>query len=298
MTSLPTKTLEPTFIPTFANTLAPTQTQTQEPISIASIAPVSQPGSETEKIRQADGMPIIYIPAGNFTMGSENYYDNEKPVHDVYLDAYWIDKFEVTNAQYQMCVNVDKCVAPKKSRSFTRDHYYDDPNYAHFPVMYVTWFNAQDYCEWAGGRLPTEAEWEKAARGDTVTRVYPWGGALDGGKANYCDRNCESDKKDPNVNDGYGDTAPIGNYPEGASPFGAMDMAGNVWEWVADWYGAEYYSRQTTWSNPTGPTSGEDRVIRGGSWINTAIIMRVSNRYSYSSDTTYSSIGFRCVASP
>jgi serine/threonine-protein kinase len=248
--------------------------------------------------REKDGMEQVYVPSGSFMMGSFNGDSHEQPAHEVYLDGYWIDKFEVTNAQYEKCVDEGKCETPFKNATFTRASYFGTAIYANYPVVYVSWAKAKAYCEWAGGRLPTEAEWEKAARGNTDTRVYPWGGALDGGKANYCDRNCESDKKDQNVNDGYADTAPIGYYPGGASPFGVMDMAGNVWEWVADWYGAEYYSRQTTWSNPTGPTSGEDRVIRGGSWINTAIIMRVSNRYSYSSDTTYSSIGFRCVTSP
>ena len=223
---------------------------------------------------------------------------NEHPQHTVYLDDYYIDKYEVTNARYQACVDAGSCNAPRESSSYTRDRYFRNPEYADYPVIQVTWFQAEAFCAWEGGRLPTEAEWEKAARG-TDGRMYPWGNEFDGSKLNYCDANCKFGWRDAAYNDGYADTAPVGSYPSGASPYGVMDMAGNVWEWVNDWYGEDYYSQSPS-TNPQGPETGTFRVVRGGSWFNYVVgyDARSTFRYNDSPDDWDNGYGFRCVRQP
>lgn len=215
--------------------------------------------------------PMVFVPPGEFIMG-----DNT-----VYLDSFWIDKTEVTNAMYARCVQSGLCSAPGTNSSRTRDSYFGNPEFNNYPVVFVTWMDADKYCVWSGGRLPSEAEWEKAARG-TDGRQYPWGDA------------------DPLGSDGLlnfqaQDTTQVGIFPNGASPYGALDMAGNVSEWVADWLDPDYYSHPPP-SNPSGPGSGQYRVWRGGSWANTSPErIRTYSRTGNLPTDSSGGIGFRCA---
>ncbi len=160
-------------------------------------------------------------------------------------------------------------------------------------MLFVTWNDATTFCAWGGGRLPTEAEWEYAARGPE-SRLYPWGDVFDNTRLNFCDANCDFPNSDPNSDDGYASTSPGGAFPAGASWAGALDMAGNVWEFVSDWYAADAYASAAA-SNPTGPATGENHVLRGGSWFNKPFGARSVDRYIVAPDYRDFSIGFRCV---
>jgi iron(II)-dependent oxidoreductase len=235
---------------------------------------------------------LAFIPRGAFEMGADAersveicllYRDgcraedfaDEEPVHLVELDSFWIYKHEVTNENYRLCVQSGVCGLP----AFT--DFYNHPDYADHPVVYVSWFAAEAYCEWAGGRLPTEAEWEKAARGNDG-RIYPWGEE---------DVSCQL----ANLMGCSGEmTVSVGSYSSGASPYGVRDMAGNVAEWVADWYDPKYYDNSDD-ENPSGPETGEMKVIRGGSWKNPGVGLRSTNRGGNFPEVFSTGVGFRCV---
>lgn len=245
----------------------------------------------------ARGGPMIGIEAGCFVMGGNAGDDDEKPPHRVCLDSYYIDIYEVTNANYDLCSAVGECPVA---------HYHDGTCYVtgesdwrsdrtvapdfmkpDHPAVCIDYEQAANFCKWAGKRLPTEAEWEYAARGPDG-RIYPWGDEPPTCRLAVMDdggRGCTAQT-----------TAAVGSRPDGASPFGLFDMAGNAWEWVADWYEADYYTASPE-RNPPGPESSSQgkRVFRGGSWYNTAHTLRSTYRTKYYLGYRYDYYGFRCA---
>ncbi len=263
----------------------PEPAQTVEPTSGPPIASVSHGLGDTWT-RPADGMVMVYVPAGEFQMGSAEGDDDEEPVHTVALDAFWLDRTEVTNAQFQKFVNATGYETLAEPFGVDWKHP-EGPNSQavnSHPVVLVSWHDAVAYCEWAGARLPTEAEWEYAARGPKGL-TYPWGNEWDCSRGNFA-TDCGSDT--------YSRTAPVGSFPGGASWVGALDLAGNVAEWVADWYGSYPSGRQV---NPTGPQSGDSRVRRGGSWGYTEFSMRGAYRFWDWPAALAEDWGFRCGVS-
>lgn len=287
LTPAPSRTVKPTVPPLSTETPQPSYTPTPTILPIVT------------KVSQIDGMVLAYIPAGEYLMGSADTDGSadpgEKPQHTVYLDTFWIDQTEVSNAMYKLCVNAAVCRPPLNLSSNSRNSYYNNSLYKNFPVIWVSWDDANKYCTWVGRRLPTEAEWEKAARG-TDGRIFPWGnGSVAGNLLNFCDVNCPlSGGKDSSIDDRFNDTAPVGSYPDGASPYGVFDLAGNVWEWVADWFSGDYYANSPL-SNPTGPNSGQGRVLRGGSWYNDAGSARSAHRNGFDPSERTDRFGFRCA---
>jgi formylglycine-generating enzyme required for sulfatase activity len=237
---------------------------------------------------------MVWVPAGEFTMGS-NEFGDARPIHTVYLGSYWIDQTEVTNAQYAACTAAGTCAPPESSSSSTRGNYHGNPDFGDYPVVMISWEDANTYCNWRDARLPTEAEWEKAARG-TGAPTYPWGSGLSWTYPWEDEVSCNQ----ANFLGCKGDTTAVGVFVAGASSYGALDMAGNVLEWVADWYDADYYSSSDANTNPMGPSSGDYRVLRGGAWHNSVKYIRAAYRFRGRPDGSEDYIGFRCVrdASP
>ena len=251
------------------------------------------------RVSPIDGMPQVFIPAGKFRMGGMDARSapDERPAHYVTLHSYWMDQLEVTNAMYALCIQSGPCTPPQSFKSLRRTDYFNNPEFKDYPVVYVTWAQAKAYCQWTQRRLPSEAEWERAARGDDW-RTFPWGeDKASGLLANY--------------NMLVGDTSRVGTYPLGASPFGALDMAGNVAEWTNDIYSGNIYERLADAVNPPGPESSNSlqRVVRGGSLGDAEINIRVPKRSSVLGSDLRASvgskayrgefsprIGFRCVA--
>ena len=253
----------------------------------------------TDKPDKIDGM--VRIPAGEFQMGNDDSHDNEGPVHTVYIDAFYIDQYEVTNAQYKAFVDAN----PEWQKTNINERFHsgaylspwsDENTYPHWaadhPVTHVSWYAAMAYAEWAGKRLPTEAEWEKAARGGLTGKDYPWGNSVDVGKANH-DLN-------------FGGALPVGMYP--ANEYELYDIIGNVWEWCLDEYDQDFY-RNSPRQNPVADTERDGiadiiakmedtktpRIFRGGSWSTQPIDVRVSLRAGGEPECTIRGVGFRCV---
>ena len=255
-----------------------------------------------EKITwQIDSAKMVLIPSGSFSMGaskveSESFMKDAHPSHSVSLDAFYMDMYEVTLGQYkQFLMETNHRKLPDWVSEFS-------PTDKH-PVVGISWTDAMAYAEWAGKRLPTEAEWEYAARGGQDQQLYPWGNAPPSGKqCNYADANADTILKQGNpefnwadlsIDDGYTATAPVGSFPPNG--YGLYDMAGNAYEWCADWYKKDYYSYAAT-KNPTGPSTGKWRVLRGGSWSNDLNLQRVAARGGFYPASRLNSNGFRCVS--
>ena len=292
----------PTAAPTLPVTEIPQATVTTAPTEILpspTVEATATSAPENIMISANDGMTQLFVLAGAFLMGGMDVYreSDELPAREVNLDAFWIDQVEVTNGMYNLCVQAGACRPPAKISSDNRDVYFSNPEFQDYPVVHVTWYDANAYCQWAGRRLPTEAEWERAARGNDK-RNFPWGDE-------------PPNQFNSNSVNLVGDTTRVGSYAEGASPFGALDMAGNVWEWVADRYRPDYYGKAPS-ENPTGPADNEVfstlRVIRGGSFQDDWVILRLANRSFLEgpnpsvqpTDEAYygkssAKIGFRCA---
>lgn len=278
-----------------SSTIQPSETSLPQKASTS--GSTSTKLSLPNEILDNNNIPMQLIPAGDFLMGDNidkalasctkyidncqtSWFENSAPLHTIYLASYYIDTYEVTNSQYKTCVDAGMCIPPKANNSGTRNNYYNDPQYSSYPVVYVDWNMAQSYCEWRGGYLPSEAQWEKAARG-TDGRTYTWGEDLSCEKTNYL--GC------------VGNTVSVGTYINGTSPYEIHDMSGNVSEWVSDWYSENYYSESPK-SNPLGPNQSLTKIIRGGSWFGYELFTDTSIRVAV--DITFADdfVGFRCAS--
>ena len=289
--------------------------------SFGGIIPTVHPDSNilwAVEVVDAKGVVMRLIPAGEFTMGNKyGAQEDEKPDHSVQLSAYYIDKYEVTNKLYSGCVNEGYCQSPSNTSSYSRLSYYNNPQFNNYPVIYVDWNMAKVYCTWREARLPSEAEWEKAAQGPEEAvhhrdeediqgiqedlhrqgldekaihgiltpykAFYPWG---------YDDPNDHL----LNYNSNVGDTSAIGSYPNGKSIYDVYDMAGNVNEWVNDWYSDTFYAVSSL-VNPSGPDFGQYRILRGGSFLNNDFDVYSTKRFKHFPDSKNYTYGFRCARS-
>lgn len=293
------------FFPARSSTPSPTTTQAPAvPTATRTRVAFTQTSTVTMEptfTGTRDDAELIFIAAGEFIMGSDPgepyFWGAEHPKHTVSLDAYWIYRTEVTNAMYRQCLQAGVCQPPAQITSASHPDYFTNLKYNDYPVTNVTHADAAAYCAWAGARLPTEAEWEKAARG-TGGALFPWGDEeVQSSLANFCDQNCpEQDPKykEKDFDDGYADLAPVGSFPEGASPYDVLDMAGNVIEWVADWYDPNYYLDSPA-ANPAGPANGTRYILHGGSWRSIREGLRPAARIPKDMDYSSNYTGFRCA---
>jgi formylglycine-generating enzyme required for sulfatase activity len=308
-TAEPTATTLPTVTPPPTATPLPTSTATPTPYP-----------AELE----VRGGRMAFIPGGQFQMGASaaslteecnafrdgcqpEWFAAAEPTHAVLLGPYYIDVYEVTNESYvtflaesanSSCVD-QPCLDTEESRIFLLEGAYSLVSEdAMHPVTGVTWHGAAAYCAWRGARLPTEAEWERAAAWDAEAAAalrYPWGDVFDGQAVNFCDVSCAAPQSNTAFDDGFSETAPVMSFASGQSLSGIYEMAGNVWEWVADWYDPAYYA-QSSPDNPGGPPEGEEKVVRGGSWYDTGNFTAAAIRFPSSPDNADRTIGFRCAS--
>jgi formylglycine-generating enzyme required for sulfatase activity len=287
-TSIPTALPLPRPIKVTRPRPTPTITPTPDDVIVALATTLPTPNPEfVIKSRTVNGdIQQVWVPLGSFKAGDQINEDTAPP-HQVYTDSFWIDRFLVTNAQYAKCVGASICSLPEENSSHRYPSYYDKLTFADYPVIQVSWQQANHYCYWRKSRLPTEAEFEKAAGWSPVTgeiQLFPWG-------------NEPPNEKLANYNGSARDVTRVDTYPDGISPIGAYDMAGNLWEWVADWYSDTYYKDNTEWINPTGPYDAIYRVVRGGSWASKMeSALRVSNRGRNNPNFASYEVGFRCVS--
>lgn len=263
----------PLVIVVTATPLPPTDAPIIEPT--ATLAPVTLAGAQSgATMKWIDGSTLTYIPISEFIMGNDDF---NAPVHNVTLDGYWIYTTKVTNRMFAQCVALGACTPPTQEIGGA---VYSNPEYANHPVVGVTWDQSQTYCAWSQGQLPTEAQWEKAARGENGN-IYPWGGS---------DPACNI------LSFGYcnGSTSEVNAFKDGISPYGLYDMAGNVFEWTSDWYSETYYA-ESAMVNPSGPESGEYRVVRGSSFESYPDQINLGIRHFNTSANHRRDIGFRCV---
>ncbi len=261
--------------------LVSSPTDTQFPPTFTAVPPTLTSTPYPVEITDDRGLTMRLVSAGEFTMGSNNGDTNEYPPHKVKLKAFYMDVYEVTNDEYRNCVDVGKCTSPAFSTlGGFLSSYYDNPQYGDYPVVYVNWLQARTYCAWRGAELPTEAQWEKAARG-ADGRTYPWGEGIGCTSSNYA--YC------------VGTTSEVGRFRKGTSPYGLYDLSGNVWEWVADWYSETYYQNSPSPSDPSGPDVGTYRILRGGSFVDDENLQRSSFRNRDLPENYNWNIGFRCA---
>ncbi len=310
-------------------TLPPTATQSPEPTSTATTPPTAtQPPEPTPlPVRlETDTATLTLVPGGAFLMGAvqeqllaecelfrpscdDAWFAASAPPHTVTLAPFYMDIVEVSNAAYLAFLNTlenpttdcdaELCLTLEDSRFIRGEdgRFSVDPEFADHPVTGVTWFGADAYCAWRDARLPTEAEWEMAAAWNPETEthsLYPWGDVFDGSAVNTCDANCKQPQADASSDDGATATAPVGSYENGRSPSGLYDMAGNVWEWVHDWYAEDFYA-QSPAENPIGPETADTRVVRGGSWFDTGNFTSTVIRFPAPPHESGDAIGFRCA---
>lgn len=278
------------------------------------LAPTPTPSPGTRRnvsLPSGTRLTQVYVPAGSFQMGAAltdpDAQADEFPSRQVVLDAFWIDQTEVTNTQFAAFLNAMGNQTESGTTWLSMDDadtlitsgnglYVPASGYGDYPIVNVSWYGAQAYCDWSGGRLPTEAEWEYAARGPQGS-LYPWGNSFSCALANVDDETLRDRTTGPwGTNcDGYSSVAPVGSFPDGASWVGAVDMAGNVYEWVADWYAADYYGFGPM-ENPPGPSSGNERVLRGSAWnMEEREALRGADRLSDNPANRKDFVGFRCV---
>lgn len=318
-TGVATSTVALTLMPTLTATDIPAPTWTATGVATATARPPTTTPPTVQSTRTAKVPPtqvpsppplafhatdLVSIPQGVLTMGTpkgEQGDPDEKPQHGVTVYPYAIERFEVTNAQYQACVAARACAAPTSSGSFTRPSYFGDPAFAVYPVINVTWFDAEAYCKWLGLRLPNEAEWERAARGmdnwrfsftNKLGMPFEWNAIYHGSPISFCEASCPLQNFWGTVNDGFADTAPVGSFGYDSSKgFGVQDMAGNVSEWVSNWYDPNAYRDGNDQYGPSSPTGV--KVYRGGSWADPPT--RSADRNSLPPDQSSDRVGFRCA---